>query len=100
QFWGLEVGTEAFAVTLSFGGRNERITIPFEAITAFADPSVRFGLRFEGDTGESEGDENISESDRAEPGKAEIVGAKGAEVEAARNEPGAKVVTLENFRKK
>ncbi|MBT5374000.1 MAG: hypothetical protein HOI33_09220 [Rhodospirillaceae bacterium] len=48
QFWGLEVGAEAFEVTLSFNKANERLTIPFEAITAFADPSVKFGLQFQG----------------------------------------------------
>jgi len=51
QFWGLEVGAEAFEVTLSFNKANERLTIPFEAITAFADPSVKFGLQFQGQSG-------------------------------------------------
>ena len=45
QFWGLEVGAEAFEVTLSFNKANERLTIPFEAITAFADPAVNFVLQ-------------------------------------------------------
>ncbi len=47
QFWGLDVGEEAFGVTLSFSDVPERLTIPFSAITAFADPSVRFGLQFD-----------------------------------------------------
>ena len=47
QFWGLEVGDEAFSVSLSFSGRLEQLTIPFAAITTFADPSVKFGLQFE-----------------------------------------------------
>ena len=47
QFWGLEVGDEAFSVSLSFGGRLEQLTIPFAAIAAFSDPSVKFGLQFE-----------------------------------------------------
>ena len=47
QFWGLEVGDAAFSVTLSFSNRMERLTIPFAAITTFADPSVKFGLQFE-----------------------------------------------------
>ena len=46
QFWGLEVGDEAFSVSLSFSGRVERLTIPLAAITGFADPSVKFGLQF------------------------------------------------------
>jgi hypothetical protein len=47
QFWELTVTDEAFAVTLSFNNRPERLTIPFAAITAFADPSVKFGLQFQ-----------------------------------------------------
>jgi len=47
QFWGLDVGEEAFGVTLSFSDVPERLTIPFAAISAFADPSVRFGLQFD-----------------------------------------------------
>jgi hypothetical protein len=47
QFWELTVTPDAFAVTLSFNNRPERLTIPFAAITAFADPSVKFGLQFQ-----------------------------------------------------
>src|SRR5579862_1421179 len=46
QFWDLEVTEEAFSVTLSFGSKPARLTIPFAAITTFADPSVQFGLQF------------------------------------------------------
>jgi uncharacterized protein len=46
QFWGLEVGDQQFLVTLSFQNRPEQLTIPFVAITRFADPSVKFGLQF------------------------------------------------------
>lgn len=46
QFWGLEVTDRQFAVTLSFNGQHERLTVPFAAITAFVDPSVQFGLQF------------------------------------------------------
>ena len=47
QFWDLEVTEERFSVTLSFQNRPERLTIPFDAITAFADPAVKFGLQFQ-----------------------------------------------------
>lgn len=47
QFWGLDVGTDAFAVTLSFNDVQERVTVPFAAITSFADPAVQFGLQFQ-----------------------------------------------------
>jgi hypothetical protein len=47
QFWGLEVERDQFAVTLSFGGQQERLVVPYAALTGFADPSVKFGLQFE-----------------------------------------------------
>jgi hypothetical protein len=47
QFWELEVGDQEFSVTVSFQNRPEQLTIPFAAVTSFADPSVKFGLQFE-----------------------------------------------------
>jgi hypothetical protein len=35
------------AVTAYFSGIPTRLTIPFEALTGFLDPCVKFGLRFE-----------------------------------------------------
>jgi hypothetical protein len=48
QYWDLEVDEESFSVTLTFGGSRQRLIIPFQALTAFADPSAEFGLRFDG----------------------------------------------------
>jgi len=48
QYWGLEVDDDKFSVTLSFDRVNERLTVPFAAVTAFADPSAKFGLQFQG----------------------------------------------------
>ena len=53
QFWGLEVGEEQFCVTLSFADVPHRLVVPFAAVTAFADPSVRFGLQFDVETADS-----------------------------------------------
>lgn len=47
QFWDMEVGDEAFEVSLSFNKLPTRIRVPWEAITSFADPSVQFGLQFQ-----------------------------------------------------
>jgi len=47
QFWDLKVGEDEFEVGLSFGGIPEKLTVPFEAINGFFDPSVQFGLQFE-----------------------------------------------------
>ena len=54
QFWGLEVTEEDFSVLLSFGGARQRVTVPFAALTAFADPSADFSLRFDGAGAEGE----------------------------------------------
>lgn len=48
QFWELEVDAEAFSVTLLFNGTRQRLTVPFAAVQAFADPAAEFGLRFDG----------------------------------------------------
>ena len=48
QFWDLTVdeAQDRFSVGLSFAGVPTTLTIPFAALSAFADPQVRFGLRF------------------------------------------------------
>lgn len=46
QFWDLAVDENVFAVTLSFSRVPQRMKIPLDAITAFSDPSVDFGLQF------------------------------------------------------
>ncbi|HME28501.1 MAG TPA: ClpXP protease specificity-enhancing factor SspB [Pseudolabrys sp.] len=64
QFWELKVGEEGFEVSLSFGGIPERLTVPFEAINGFFDPSVQFGLQFEEIT---EGEERPTPANIQEP---------------------------------
>ena len=44
QFFGLKLEDDHFSVTLSFNNVKERLVIPIEAITTFADPSVNFAL--------------------------------------------------------
>lgn len=53
QFWDLSVdegdgtaGAGHVSIGLSFGGVPSTLIIPIAAITAFADPHVRFGVRF------------------------------------------------------
>jgi hypothetical protein len=45
QFWGLKVEDDAFELSLAFQGVNTLLRVPFDAITAFADPGVNFGLQ-------------------------------------------------------
>ena len=46
QFWNLNMSDEHFEVTLSFNGKKKNISVPFNSITSFTDPSVGFGLQF------------------------------------------------------
>ncbi|MGH7117318.1 MAG: ClpXP protease specificity-enhancing factor SspB, partial [Stellaceae bacterium] len=93
QFWGLEVGEAAFSVTLSFSSRSERLTIPFAAITTFADPSVKFGLQFEAPASASAA-EGPATAAALPTGEA----AAPERQEATRQD--AEIVTLDRFRKR
>lgn len=84
QFWDLDIGDEAFSVTLSFQRQPERLTIPYAAIKSFADPSVNFALEF------------AAPAVAAEPDEAPAAVAAAPQKETG----GAEVVTLDNFRKR
>jgi uncharacterized protein len=49
QFWDLTMDEAAgvISVGLTFGGTPASLVIPLDAVTAFADPAVRFGLGFQ-----------------------------------------------------
>lgn len=94
EYWGLELTDVGFSVTLSFSNRHERLVIPWSAVTAFADPSVRFGLQFDKAV-QGESDETAAEDEEANEEPTE------AEGEPEDNdEPGDNVVTLDRFRKR
>ena len=116
QFWGLEVHDERFQVELSFDNIPEKLTIPFDAINGFFDPSVQFGLQFE--TGEAnenaaagsadaETDEEPQKAVQAVGEKTDETGDKTADRKSEQEpaaeeteEEGEKVVQLDAFRKK
>jgi len=108
EFWALEVGDDGFGVTLSFNNVSQRIEIPFEAITVFADPSVEFGLQFniataDNDEDETDGEEEDqgSDADVTTMPQAEVGNdAKPKGVVSVKDGDGAEVVTLDQFRKK
>ncbi len=97
QFWGLEVEEEQFSVTLSFNNVHERLTVPFQAVTVFADPAAKFTLPFQaapvqpGQTGQPPA--AVSELPAKPDG---VAVAPPADETAAEG----KVVTLDAFRKK
>lgn len=108
QFWDLAVHEDAFDVGLSFGGIPEKLTIPFEAVTAFFDPAVQFGLQFV-PTGAEPVSESEADAEPAEPAgpvqkatpasKAESLPTPEAKPQPASGS-GAEVVSLDRFRKK
>ncbi len=58
QFQSLVVLESCFKISLSFSGVLEELTVPYKSITAFADPSVNFGLKFNNiEVGDGTGDE-------------------------------------------
>lgn len=96
QFWGLEVTDAGFAVTLSFNGQHERLVVPWPSLSAFVDPSVQFGLQF------SVAEPQAAASVAALPTAARPAPATEGEAAAAAEpaaDPGARVVTLDAFRK-
>lgn len=96
QFWGLEAGEDRFAVTLSFNGRDERLEVPYEAVTAFADPSVKFGLQFE--SAKAVEPKPVPDPS-AQPEKPSAPAAED-KPDQPDGDGAAKVVTLDAFRKK
>jgi hypothetical protein len=115
QFWDLAVGDAAFEVGLSFGGIPEKLTVPFEAINGFFDPSVQFGLQFEdASAGETAKAAPTLTQDKAagkrphgapSPRPPAVTATEKpvlADAESAPDEPAAtgEVVRLDRFRKK
>ena len=91
QFRRLEVGDQEFRVTLTFQNQPEQLTIPFAAVTSFADPSVKFGLQFE----------VPAATPQAAALPAKIPGQKaGADEEPQPPRQAAEIVTLDKFRRK
>ena len=97
QFWDLDVGDDAFSVSLSFDKQIERLTIPFAAIKSFADPSVEFGLTFSEPTATPAGEPTLAALVAKPKGKTEKDEKKD---EKAPSEEKGQVVALDAFRKR
>ncbi|MDJ0857640.1 MAG: ClpXP protease specificity-enhancing factor SspB [Dinoroseobacter sp.] len=104
QHWfdALEVRNTGFSVTLNFGDQPESLTVPFDAIRTFVDPSVEFGLRFE--TQEIDVDElgeadEIVEIDKPTPDVTPIAPERKSASDADTPSGDAEVVSLDSFRK-
>lgn len=104
QFADLVVDDTRFSITLWFGGEPCRFDIPFEAVTSFTDPAVKFGLCFEPAAGEGTGKPSVKgrkpdagEKTRDTDGKGKVhPGRKSADSAGGT----ADIVSLDAFRKK
>ncbi|MGE3622695.1 MAG: SspB family protein [Bdellovibrionales bacterium] len=115
QFFGLKILEDSFTVTLSFNNVKERLVIPLEAITTFADPSVNFALQFQSGSADDEDDEELIEDD-GDPkmlpktsnsdSKEDKAAGKGAKAgkdkdkEKDKEKKAGEVISLDMFRKK
>ena len=95
QYWDLEIGEDYFSVVLSFNNLRQPLVIPFDAVVAFADPSVRFGLQFEYEDGQGaeEAQSETPDGGKTVPNAENDGGDENAQKEA-------KIITLDSFRKK
>lgn len=85
QFYDLKVTDEQFSVTLSFNNVPEKLTIPINAVTIFADPSVNFALQFQPLSGDIEDEDEEEDNQKPE--------------EKGKKKSG-EVISLDSFRKK
>jgi hypothetical protein len=88
QFSGLAVGDDGFSVTLRFGGSPERVTVPWEALRAFADPSAGFGVTLRAEPAEAGTEAAAAPGRAAFPARAETGTAR---------EPGSGVANVVDF---
>jgi hypothetical protein len=88
QFWDLTPGEAGFAVTLQFGGQPKVLTIPYDAVTRFYDPSVQYLLQFSPPPSAP----RLSPSEKGAPRAT----AKPSDSDG----DGPKIVSLDQFRKK
>jgi uncharacterized protein len=116
QFWDLSVTDHGFEVGLSFSNVPEKLYVPFDSITGFFDPSVKFGLKFEplNQTAEEKpakvpaprdmprgaaSEPVVSPPSRKKSDKAAKEEKVAAE-DASADDKGAQIVSLDKFRKK
>jgi hypothetical protein len=111
QFFGLKLEDDNFSVTLSFNNVKERLVIPIDAITTFADPSVNFALQFQSgqdEDEEAEGEEGKegdapppkgSNTDKKDGGDGKG-GGKPPKGKKDKDEKRGEVISLDMFRKK
>ena len=109
QFKDLDVGDDAFAVTLWFKGEPARLNVPYDAVAAFADPGAQFELRFAAQPADDDEDGDGTKTDAnadddAQPQASPTSTTDASESDAQDDDEdapkSADVVSLDAFRKK
>jgi uncharacterized protein len=105
EFWDLVVTQDSFEVSLNFSRKPERLTVPFNAITGFTDPSVPFGFKLEPRVSEQPPEPKAAPPRRPEPASSTAPAkpadpAALAEKKAPEPAGATKVVSIDAFRKK
>lgn len=94
QFKGLVVEDEYFSISLSFNGQFENMTIPYNAVTSFSDPSMNFALKFSANFSDID-DLEIDDNDASNQGNDK----NSNKNDASNVDLSAKVISLDAFRK-
>lgn len=94
QYKSLVVEQDAFKISLSFNGKYEKLTIPYKAVTSFADPAMNFALKFSMTYSDLE---SLEDGTYSEPNQANKNLSK--EKAAADIDLSAKVISIDAFRK-
>ena len=84
QFYDLEIAKDYFSVMLSFNNVPEKLVVPLDSITIFADPSVNFALQFQ----------------PLNPGQDDEDDAQDDELNLKDGEKTGQVISLDSFRSK
>jgi len=84
QFYDLEIAKDYFSVMLSFNNVPEKLVVPLDSITIFADPSVNFALQFQ----------------PLHPGQEDEDDGQDDELNLKEGEKTGQVISLDSFRSK
>lgn len=103
QYWDLQVEPHQFSLMLTFNNIPEKLVIPFSALTAFADPSIKFGLQFHHRNWQEEEDEDelhcpaTGKTGRELPPEASFDEEPPSEIKSPAND--TKVISIDAWRK-
>lgn len=73
EFWDLKITDVGFSVSLSFNSVPHPLTVPFDAVIGFADPSINFGIQFKAPLGRPTETSVDATTDRRADGQGEVV---------------------------